>query len=402
LHEDAAKALSQLGIRIDTKMRLADSGGIALEEMVEIARSIVRGSHLFVFDESTAALGAEEIQTLLARMRELAARGAGIVFISHRIDEILSVCGRIVVLRDGQVVLDTPREGQNYGSIVRAMLGRESEPAPVNAPGAGKPKADGVAATTASPAIELTGWHVPRSDACRVALGPISLTLRQGEILGLFGPLGAGKTELLASLFGLFGTEAKGELKLGGARVLPPRNPAEAIQKGLALVTADRQKEGLVPQLSVQDNMLLGYHRADLKRRGLLLDRENGREHCRRLIRELDIQTLGPEQMVGSLSGGNQQKVLLSRALLNAPRVLLLDEPTRGIDVGAKRDVYRLIGQIAAEGTAVICSSLEEDELLGFAHRILVIRDGRQLAVLDARATSRRELLMLAAGGAIG
>jgi ABC-type sugar transport system ATPase subunit len=226
--------------------------------------------------------------------------------------------------------------------------------------------------------------------------------VREGEVLGLFGPLGAGKTELLSSLFGLFGREPQGELLIAGECVRPPHGPADAIKLGLGFVTADRQKEGLVPQLSVQDNMLLGYHRAELKRRGVLLDREAGREHCQRLIKELGIQTLGPGQIVASLSGGNQQKVLLSRAMLNAPRVLLLDEPTRGIDVGAKRDVYRLIKAIAGQGTAVICSSLEEDELLGLAHRILVIRDGRQLALLDAATTNQRELLTLAAGGTVG
>jgi len=147
--------------------------------------------------------------------------------------------------------------------------------------------------------------------------------------------------------------------------------------------------------------MLLGYHRGGLARRGVL-DRAAGLERCRTLIKELSIHTLGPEQPVSALSGGNQQKVLLARALLNAPRVLLLDEPTRGIDVGAKRDVYRLIKRIAAEGAAIICSSMEEDELLGLAHRILVVRDGRQLALLDASTTTQHDLLTLAAGGELG
>ncbi|MGD9538942.1 MAG: sugar ABC transporter ATP-binding protein [Alphaproteobacteria bacterium] len=398
LHGNASRALAQLGVHIDTRARLADSGGIALEEMVEIARSIVRGSRLFVFDESTAALGAEEIRTLLSRMRELAARGAGIVFISHRIDEVLSVCDRIVVLRDGRIVLDKAREGQSYDSIVRAMLGI----GPLDEPSQRGAAASGAARAPAeAPALELADWRVPRSDLCRVALGPIDAQVHPGEILGVFGPLGAGKTELLSSLFGLYGAAASGELRLDGRVRRGARGPAEAIRRGLAFVTADRQKEGLIPQLSVQDNMLLGYHRSGLARRGVL-DRDAGRERCRALIKELSIQTLGPEQPVSALSGGNQQKVLLARALLNAPRVLLLDEPTRGIDVGAKRDVYRLIKRIAAEGAAIICSSMEEDELLGLAHRILVVRDGRQLALLDAATTTQHDLLTLAAGGELG
>ena len=401
LHGSALGALARLGITLDSRSRLVDSGGIALEEMVEIARSIVRGSRIFVFDESTAALGAEEIRTLLSRMRELATQGAGIIFISHRIDEVLAVCDRIVVLRDGAVVLDTSREGQTYSTIVQAMLGKAT-PDRSRLP---EPKRQARTQQSARPeqaALSITAWHVRRSEASRLEVGPISFNLKKGEILGVFGPLGAGKTELLGSIYGLHSGRVEGVLVLGNLTMRPLKSASDAIRLGIAFVTADRQKEGLIPRLSVQDNMLLGYHRRDLARGRWMLDHRNGREHCQRLIRDLSIQTVGPEQVVGSLSGGNQQKVLLSRALLNAPRILLLDEPTRGIDVGAKREVYRLIADIAERGTAVICSSMEEDELLGLADRILVMRDGHQLALLDAAATNQRELLTLAAGGTIG
>jgi ABC-type sugar transport system ATPase subunit len=259
----------------------------------------------------------------------------------------------------------------------------------------------GGSAELGPPALKLRNWRVPRSDICRINAGPIDIEIRDSEILGLFGPLGAGKTELLQSLFGLYGGSCSGECWMKGKLVAPFSKPAAAIRRGLALVSAERQKEGVVPQLSVLENMMLGHHRKDLSWWKIVLNRRAARQLCERLIEELGIQTTGPDQTIASLSGGNQQKVLLARAMVNSPRILLLDEPTRGIDVGAKRDVYRWVRATAAQGAAVIVSSLEELELLGLAHRILVLRDGRQLTVLDASKTDEHELLTLAAGGSL-
>ncbi len=395
LHDQAATALRQLGVTADTRARLADSGGIALEEMIEIARALVRGSKLFVFDESTAALGIDEVRILLNRMRELASRGAGIVFISHRLDEVLSVCDRIVVLRDGCICLDAPRENHDHSSVLSAMLGET-----VSGSATVRPTTDRSGTKDAATAIRLEEWRVPKSDLCPIGVGPINIEVSKGEVLGVFGPLGAGKTELLSSIYGLYGGGCRGETWLGDERVRFD-GPAAAIRRGLAFVTSDRQDEGLVPQLSVEENMMLGYHRPDLKRSGMALNHDKIRAICKSMIDELGIRTEGPGQTMSSLSGGNQQKVLLSRAMINAPGVLLLDEPTRGIDVGAKRDVYRWIGTIAARGAAVIVSTHEEEELLGLAHRILVMRDGRQVALLNASETDRHGLLALAAGGEV-
>jgi ABC-type sugar transport system ATPase subunit len=249
-----------------------------------------------------------------------------------------------------------------------------------------------------SSALKVRDWRVPKSNICRLDVGPMNVEVEKGEILGLFGPLGAGKTEFLSSLYGLYGRTARGECWIDGKQAHPFSGPGTAIRYGLALVSSDKQKEGVIPQLSVQDNMMVGYFRDDLAWSKMLLRHQTARHLCERLISELGIQTTGPDQTMSSLSGGNQQKVLLSRAMINSPRVLLLDEPTRGIDVGAKRDVYRWIKSIVAQGAAVLISSLEEDELLRLADRILVIRDGRQLALLKASDTDEHELLTLATG----
>ena len=185
-----------------------------------------------------------------------------------------------------------------------------------------------------------------------------------------------------------------------GTERAPPADPYAAIDMGVALVSADRQKEGVVPQLSVLDNMMLGYHRRELSYGGFALRQQRRWELCLQLIRDLGVRTEGPDQLISALSGGNQQKVLLARAMLNEPKLLLLDEPTRGIDVGAKRDVYRWIRKMASEGAAIVVSSLEEAELIGLADRILVLRDGKQIAIVDGATATEHDLLMLTAAGA--
>jgi len=275
------------------------------------------------------------------------------------------------------------------------MLGTAPDRSSGKAPGAARvddPRA-------ASILLRLEDWRLPKLERTRVSLGPIDIEIGRGEVFGVFGQLGAGKTELLESLFGLAEDSPHGRLEWDGAERLPPADPHSAIVMGLAFLSADRQKDGVVPQLSVLENMMLGYHRGDLSRRGFVLNHRTW-ELCRQLIHELGIRTEGPEQLISTLSGGNQQKVLLARAMLNSPRLLLLDEPTRGIDVGAKRDVYRWIRKTASEGTSIIISSLEEGELIGIAGRILVLRDGKQVAILDGTSATEHDLLMLAAGGA--
>ena len=394
LHGRAADALRRLKMHVDTEQRLGDHGGVALMELVEIARSIIHNGQVFMFDESTAALGVEEVRTLFECMRELSAGGAAIIFISHHLQEVLAVCDRVIVLRDGRKVLDAPRADHDQESIITAMLGTTDIHFHSRSEDTGA-----VGRRTA--AFSVRNWRVEKSAMSRVALGPIAFDLGRGEILGVYGPLGAGKSELLQSLFGLITEGVTGECLSAGITAGPPADAREALRRGLALVSAERQKEGMFPELSVLENMMVGYHNPGLSWRQLLLRHDHAAALCARLIEALGIKTNGPSQAIKDLSGGNQQKVLLARALINSPTVLLLDEPTRGIDVGAKQDVYRWIRKIATEGTMVVVSSLEEGELIGLADRILVLREGRQVTILDGQSANDHMLAALAAGGTI-
>ncbi len=391
LYRRADAAMRRLGLDIDTRRPLAGQGGVALMEQVEIARAIASGSRVFVFDESTSALGADEIGLLLERMRELAAQGAGIIFISHRTDEILKVCDRVVILRDGRVALEASRSELDQASIVRAMLGNplvEQQHATQN---------EGT--DRRATAVRLRDWNRAKTPESPRDVGPISIELETSEIVAVYGPLGAGKTEFVESLYGFMPELTSGSVELGGARH-HPRNPRDSISQGIAYVSAERQKDGLVPHLSVMENMMLGWHRG-APRKGAVVNHEKAKELCRSFIRDLAIRTQGPDQPISNLSGGNQQKVLLARALINEPRLVLLDEPTRGIDLGAKQDVYRLIRNVAATGTAVLYATMEEDEALELSDRILVLRDGKVVTLVNTRDTNRHELLALAGGTAL-
>lgn len=397
LHRQARTALDRVAVSVDTERPISEQGGVALFGLVETARAIARGSEVFVFDESTAALGADEIRMLLAKLRELALSNAAVVFISHRIDEILNICDRVVVLRDGRIAMDRSRQEVDHDTIVSNMLGtgfsgysdRVSNTAPV----AGRED-------SGRSRLQLSNWLV-RGAGKSLAVGPIDLTVEPGEVVGVFGPLGAGKTELLRSLFGLAEIDPTGDMRINGEAVIPFQSARAAIRGGVAYVSADRQKDGVIPQLSVIENMMLGYHNNELQGPGCILRHEECHKLCEKLIAEIGIRTTGPNQPISALSGGNQQKVLLARALINSPDVLLLDEPTRGIDVGAKEDVYAWIRAVAAGGTSVVVSSMEEAEILGLSDRILVLRNGRQTALLDRADADESLLMILAAGGAL-
>jgi len=391
LYDQADSAMRRLGLDIDTRRPLAGQGGVALMEQVEIARAIASGSRVFVFDESTSALGADEIGLLLERMRELASQGAGIIFISHRTDEILKVCDRVVILRDGKIALEAPRSELNQTSIVRAMLGGALAEST-------RPRSN-VQQDGREVAVRLREWSRARTPESPRDVGPIDLELGRGEIVAVYGPLGAGKTEFVESLYGLIPELNAGRVDIDNTQ-FHPRNPRDSIAQGIAYVSAERQKDGLIPHLSVMENMMLGWHRG-APTKGSVVKADKAKELCRSYIRDLGVRTQGPDQPIRSLSGGNQQKVLLARALINEPRLVLLDEPTRGIDLGAKQDVYRLIRKVASTGTAVLYATMEEDEALELSDRILVLRDGKVVTLVNTPDINRHELLALAGGTAI-
>jgi D-xylose transport system ATP-binding protein len=391
----ARRALDRVGLEVplDTPVREL---GIGQQQLVEIAKALDKDAAILVLDEPTAALPDADARRLLGLLGDLRRRGVAAIYISHRLDEVFSVADRITVLRDGRSVGAGRREEMAPEWVISLMVGRELGPA-VERP---ERRAGEVL-------LNVTGWSVddPQRPGRRVLDG-VALSLHAGEVLGVAGLMGAGRTALLASLFGAARGGVTGRLQTaGGPERGPFRNPSEAMAAGLALVSEDRKRYGLVPHGSVLDNLTL----AGLRdfRRGALLDDRARRAAARGQAEALRLHAdLGTP--VAQLSGGNQQKVVLGRWLLRRPRVLLLDEPTRGIDVGAKREIYDLIGRLTSASTrepiGVLLVSSELPELLALSHRVLVLRQGRPAAELAGEAATPEAVMgaMVAAGAVRG
>ena len=378
LHRQSRALLARVGLDIPPQTGVRHLG-IAQQQLVEIARALSREARVIVMDEPTATLTIAEQRILYATVAALRQAGIGIVFISHHLEEIFEICDRVTVMRDGHTVETRPVAEWNEASLIQAMVDR-----PINA--LFPPRTAGIGATL----LEVDGLSSTRR------FSDVSLSVRAGEVVGLGGLMGAGRTEVLKAIYGAL-PEVTGSIRIGGATVRI-RGPRDAIAAGIAFVPEDRKAEGLVLPFSVRSNVAL----STLDRLSWLrLFTAAGRtdQLARRAVDELRIRTPGIEQPVGSLSGGNQQKVVLARALTTKPRVFLLDEPTRGIDVGAKVEVYRLIGELAAKGGAVLVVSSDMLELLGLCDRILVMRGGRLAGGLDREGFSQERIMALAALG---
>ncbi len=377
LIEDGHRALARVGLDVDLARPIKELG-VGQQQLIEIARALDKEATILVLDEPTAALSETDAARLFGLLRELRARGVSSIYISHRIEEILSLADRVTVLRDGRSIVTASSTALSRDDIIQAMVGREVKNLYPRAP---EPRSTGVLRVSD---LVLDDPNAPG----RRLLDDVSFELHAGEVLGIAGLMGAGRTALLSSLFGTARAPVRGSIALDDVAPRPPfRRPAEAIAAGIALVSEDRKRYGLVPQGSVKDNLTL----ATLRRfqRGGLLD-EAARDHaCAEEQRALGIRAASLATEVNTLSGGNQQKVVLGRWLLRAPRVLLLDEPTRGIDVGAKAEIYELIARLAADGLGVVLVSSDLPELLGLSHRLLVLAAGRVTAELGADAEPR-------------
>jgi len=374
LRRQARAALAQLGAEIAPETRMGQLR-IAETQLVEIARALVHDARVLILDEPTSAISDREVEVLFGILRDLRSRGVAILYISHRMEEIFRLADTITVLRDGQLVATKPAKAWNPASLVTAMVGRAmAPPTPSTPPPAGDPL--------------LTLHGLGR----RGAFADVNLELRRGEVLGLAGLMGAGRTSLLHALAGLAPAD-EGTIRIAGkpARL---RHPHAAWQEGIALVGEDRQRTGLVLPLSVQQNLTL----ASLHRwcRSGWIQRQTESQVARSQITSLGIRARDLRQTVRELSGGNQQKVVLGKALLAQPRILLLDEPTRGIDVGAKAEVHALIRQLAKSNMALLLASSELPELLALSHRVLVLRGGRIVGEVDPRRVTPEEVLHLA------
>jgi erythritol transport system ATP-binding protein len=345
------------------------------QQIVEIARALAREVRILIMDEPTSALSSSEIAVLFRLIRDLESRGVSIIYISHRLEEVLTIGDRVTVLRDGRVVAGAPAQAVDVAWIVEKMTGR-----------AGNTPAPRGTAAEGRPLLEVRSLSLP-GPAGRPALQDISFTLRAGEIVGVYGLMGAGRTELFETLIGLRSAE-RGSISLDSERLVHSALP-DRIRSGLVLVPEDRQRDGLVPTLSVKDNITLA------RLHGIYLSPAAERARATRMIQELRIRTAGPEQPVTSLSGGNQQKVVISRFLLTSPKVLLLDEPTRGVDVGARAEIFDIIRGLAGQGMGILFASSELQEVLAMSTRILVMSLGRITAEFPA-AEATEELLVAA------
>jgi rhamnose transport system ATP-binding protein len=351
---------ARTGFGLDPTARV-ESLRVAEQQKVEILRAIARNARLIVMDEPTAALARDESERLIQVIRRLSASGTAIVFVSHYLDEVLSVCDRVTVMRNGRIVRTAPAAQENEQSLVQAMIGREvtleypeKAPPPESAP------------------VVLEVEHLSRAGV----LEDISLSLRAGEIVGVAGLVGSGRTELVRALIGVDRTDG-GDVRLDGKPVRL-RGPRQAARHGIVMLPEDRKQQGLVMIRPVRENLTLPSLN-DLARAGFV-SRRSEEALTRELAREFDIRARSLDAPVVTLSGGNQQKALFAKWLARTPRVLLADEPTRGVDVGAKRQIHQLIARLAGEGMAVLLISSELEEVLGLAHRVLVMRRGHVVA----------------------
>ena len=384
---DSAKALlARVGLDLEPTTPVSQLR-VAEQQLVEVAKALSIDAKILIMDEPTSALADAEVQKLFDVIRSLTAEGVGIIYVSHRLEELEVIADRVNVLRDGCWVGEKDMAGTSRAELIRMMVGRDVSDLPR--------REEGAADAQGEPRLRVRDLRLePDALAGRVELKGIDFDVRPGEIVGLAGLMGAGRTETLESLFGGYPPNViSGHIELDGA-TYQPTNPRHAIESGFALVAEDRKQQSLLLDMSVKFNASL----AALGRfttGGFVKQRDEARLVDSE-IKALGVKTPSAESAVGTLSGGNQQKVVLAKCLLTKPSVILLDEPTRGIDVGAKAEIYELVNELAEQGVAIVVASSELPELLRMCNKIVVLCEGRKTAELDAATTNQEEILSAA------
>lgn len=377
MRAEVRKILDRLGVSIDPQQRMSELS-VGQQQMIEIAKALMVDAKVIIMDEPTAALTQSETEVLFQVVRSLKEKGVSIVYISHRMEEIFEFCDRITVLRDGSYI-DTKRiQDTDMNDVVKMMIGREiGERYPLRE------------ASIGEVVFKVEGL------TCPGVFKDVSFEVHAGEVLGVSGLMGAGRTEIMQAIFGNM-PHVTGKLFLNGEEI-HNHNPGQAMKNGIGFITEDRKTEGLMLEESIRKNISLA-NLGRISRRGVLRKKEE-RELVQKGIEELHIKCFGPEHECGRLSGGNQQKVVFAKWIYTDPKVLILDEPTRGVDIGAKKEIYNIINDLAAKGVAIIMVSSELPEVLGMADRIMVVREGLVRGILSKEEADQENIMILATGG---
>ncbi|WP_455814332.1 galactose/methyl galactoside ABC transporter ATP-binding protein MglA [Pseudomonas graminis] len=377
MYRDTKAIFDELDIDIDPRDKVV-SLSVSQMQMIEIAKAFSYNAKIVIMDEPTSSLTEKEVNHLFTIIRKLKDRGCGIIYISHKMEEIFQLCDEITILRDGQWIATQPLEGLDMDKIIAMMVGRSLNqrfPDKTNVPG-----------ETILEVRNLTSLRQP-------SIRDISFDLRKGEILGIAGLVGAKRTDIVETLFGIR-EKSGGTIKLHG-KAINNHSANEAINHGFALVTEERRSTGIYAYLDIGFNSLIS-NISKYKNSIGLLDNTRMKSDTQWVIDSMRVKTPGHHTSIGSLSGGNQQKVIIGRWLLTQPEILMLDEPTRGIDVGAKFEIYQLISELAKKGKGIIIISSEMPELLGVTDRILVMSNGLAAGIVETKTTTQNEILRLA------
>ena len=379
INQKAQELLKLMGVNINAQSKIKNLS-IAEMQMVEIAKAISNNAKVIIMDEPTSALSDKEVSMLFKIIKDLKAKGVAIIYISHKMDEIYEITDRITILRDGKYIATKNTSELDKNELIALMVGREIESLfPVN---------DSIRVATECSPVVLSVQNLNKKGKFK----DINFEVFAGEVLGIAGLMGAGRTEIARAIFGLDKFES-GEITLKGQKI-KIKSPQDAIKKGIGYVSEDRKALGFIPALSVKENISLS-SLADFSK-AWFVNATNEKEATTQLANDLKIKATSINQKVMNLSGGNQQKVVIGRVLLSSPSIIILDEPTRGIDVGAKFEIYKLIKQLTEKGVAIIMISSELPEILGMSDRILVLSKGKQMAILSKKEATQEKIMQYA------
>jgi D-xylose transport system ATP-binding protein len=384
LYVETKKWLDYIGLDIDPETKVGNLG-IGQQQLVEITKALAKNNSIIILDEPTAALTESEVEILINILNQLRKKQVTCIYISHKLNEVLSLADTVTILRDGKTVGTETIENLTEEKIISLMVGRElTNLFPY------EPHHHG------EMILEVKEYSVSHAENEKKIIDNVSFSLRQGEILGIAGLMGSGRTELFTSIFGALGGKKKGEVYLHGKQV-NIKHPIDGIKNGIAYVSEDRKRYGLVLDMDIKKNTTMAAMKKVMKMG--VIDETKEIQETETYAKKMKLKTSGLEARVNQLSGGNQQKVVLSKWLMTDPKVLILDEPTRGIDVGAKYEIYKLINELVGDGVAVVMISSELPEVMGMSDRILIMAEGRIVGEVSREEATQEKIMAYATGG---